>query len=229
VSGDGRPGADRDGDGDAGPVDGGRGSESESADPEGWPVALRGVTESVVATLGPNDRWNLAALGLRAGDRAAEGADGRVTARTWDRTRTRGNFERRGGGVVQFVADPVLFVDAALGVVERADPVADAADAWVEVSVERLAAGESGGTEWVDWALVPGESDVGRRRVATIGRGFNAVVEATVWASRLDAPGYDRATLVDRLAFLESVVESAGGPRDREAFERIGDRVDWRP
>ena len=26
-----------------------------------WPVGLRGVTESIVTTYGPNDRWNAAA------------------------------------------------------------------------------------------------------------------------------------------------------------------------
>ena len=52
----------------------------EDADAAGWPLELRGVTEAVVTTRGPNDRWNLAALGLFAGDP--------VTARTWGRTRT---------------------------------------------------------------------------------------------------------------------------------------------
>ena len=209
---------------------------------DGWPLEpdrqLQGVTESVVATLGPNDRWNLAALGLRAGEASAR--DGRVTARTWGRTRTRRNFERRGGGVVQFVRDPVVFVDAALGIAERAHPVDDSADAWVEVRVERLAEGDTGadgdsgetdaqqGTTWVDWALDPRSGTVERRGVRTINRGFNAVVEATVWASRLSVEAYDEAELRDRLAFLAEVVEASGTERDRMAFERIGSYVDWR-
>ena len=52
-----------------------------------WPVDLRGVTESIVATLGPNDRWNMAALGLHAPDDSGEP----VTATTWGNTRTRRN------------------------------------------------------------------------------------------------------------------------------------------
>ncbi len=80
-----------------------------------WPVALSGVTESVVTTLGPNGRWNAAALGLFAGDP--------VTARTWGNTRTKRNFHRRGEGYVQFVDDPVVFTDAALSLRgRRADP-----------------------------------------------------------------------------------------------------------
>ncbi|QIO23323.1 DUF447 domain-containing protein [Haloarcula sp. JP-L23] len=186
-----------------------------------WPAELAGVTESVVTTLGPNDRWNVAALGLTAPD-----GDGPVTATTWGRTRTWRNFRERGEGYVQFTRDPVDFAEAALAVREEADPVLERADAWVRVGVERLADGEEGGTQWVEWALRPVESGVERRVVPTTNRGHAAVVEATVAASRLDVPTYDRETLLDRLAYFESVVETAGSEREREAFERVRDLVD---
>ncbi|WP_436932771.1 DUF447 domain-containing protein [Halosimplex halobium] len=184
----------------------------------GWPVELSGVVESVVATLGPNDRWNVAALGLHAGDP--------VTARTYGRTRTRRNFRERGGGVVQFTRDPVAFVDAALSVYEVDEPVLDGADAWVEVEAERVGSEREGDTEIVTWELRPVDSGVERRVVPTTNRGFYAVVEATVAASRLDVPGYDREVLVDRLAYFESVAETAGGERERAAFDRIDELVD---
>lgn len=183
-----------------------------------WPCDLRGVTESVVTTHGPNGRWNVAALGLHAGDP--------VTARTWGRTRTRRNFEREGGGYVQFVDDPVAFVDAALSIWEVDEPVIDAAAAWAHVSVERVDAGNDD-TEWVEWALRPVESAVERTVVPTIDRGFNAVIEATVWASRLDVPAYDRAELERRLASLEGVVSACGGERERAAWDRLEACVDW--
>ena len=185
----------------------------------GWPVALRGVTETVVTTLGPNDRWNAAALGIRGEIEAGHAAP--ATARTWGRTRTRRNFEHRGEGYVQFVDDPLLFVNAALGIEERDEPVLAEAAAWVRVEVERRDEGESDGTEWVDWELQPVESVVERRTVPTIDRGFSAVIEATVWASRLDIEGYDRAELETRLNFLEDVVRTCGGDRERAAFERL--------
>jgi hypothetical protein len=236
------------------------GEAREAADGDAaWPVDLRGVTETVTTTLGPNGRWNAAALGVRAPARSdgsalvegsptgegssmdegpaardgsapgdgSTGDDARATARTWGRTRTKANFERRGEGYVQFVTDPLVFVEAALGVDEHDDPVLDAANAWARVEVERRDDGESDGIEWVEWGLRPVEAGVERRTVPTINRGFGAVVEATVWASRLDVEGYDRETLRERLGFLEDVTRTAGGQRDRGAFDRLRELSDY--
>jgi len=183
-----------------------------------WPVELRGVTESVVTTRGPNDRWNVAALGLHA--------DEPVTARTWGDTRTRRNFEREEGGYVQFTRDPLVFVEAALSIREEDGPVLDAVDAWVEIETERIDAGESGGTRREEWVLVPVEAEVCRRVVPTINRGYNAVVEATVHASRLDVDAYHTEVLEGRIDFLEGVARRCGGEREREAFDRLRALVD---
>jgi hypothetical protein len=206
-----------------------------------WPVRLRGVTESVVTTLGPNDRYNVAALGIHApddgrgtGDDRAENAGGDSSdidsacarARTWGRTRTWRNFTERGEGYVQFVRNPVVFVDATLGIRELDGPVLPDADAWVRVTVERIDAGRDGGTEWVDWRLVPVERDVRRRVVPAFDRGYAAVVEATVAASRLDVDAYDTGTLRERIAYFERVGDRCGGPEVQAAFERFHELVD---
>jgi hypothetical protein len=183
-----------------------------------WPLELEGVTESVVTTLGPNGRWNVAALGLFAGDP--------VTARTWGRTRTRRNFETEGGGYVQFVRDPVDFVDAACSIREEDEPVLPSADAWASVDAGAIDRGTEGGTEWVEWELHPIESAIERETVSTTNRGYYAVIEATVAASRLDVPEYDTETLRERIAYFEGVVERCGAPRDRAAFERFREHVD---
>lgn len=183
-----------------------------------WPADIGGVTESVVTTLGPNDRWNLAALGLFEGDP--------VTARTWGRTRTWRNFRERGSGYVQFTRDPVDFVDAACSIQELDDPVLGSSDAWVRVDAEAIDDGTEGDTRWVEWRLDPRESTVECRVVPTTNRGYYAVVEATVAASRLDVPEYDTAELRDRLAYFADVVERCGGERERMALERLRDHVD---
>ena len=201
--------------------DGGGAWTPENDAPAGWPVPIRGVTESVIATKGPNGRWNLAALGLHAGDP--------VTARTYGNTRTRRNVERRGGGVVQFVADPRAFVDAALTIREEAEPVLPSADAWVEVEATFVGAREEDGTTIREWELSPGEGEVVREGPTTINRGFGAVVEATVAASRLGVAGFDDATLRERLDRLASVVARCGGAREREAMDRVASHSDWCP
>jgi len=184
-----------------------------------WPVELRGVTESIVTTRGPNDRYNVAALGVHAGDPA--------TARTWGQTRTRQNVEARGQGYVQFAPDPVAFAEAALTVREEPEPILETADAWAEVEFRRRDSGTEGETEWVDWALRPVDSRVERRGVRTTNRGYYAVIEATVAASRLGVEAYDQQRLRQRLDYFEGVVETCGGSSEQAAFEIVRANADW--
>lgn len=187
-----------------------------------WPVDLTGVTETVVTTLGPNGLWNAAALGVFAGDGGEP-----VTAKTWGNTRTRRNFRRDSEGYVQFVDDPVTFADAALSISEHEDPILETTAAWARVTAEPIDRGTENGTEWETWRLRPVETAIERETVPTIDRGFAAVVEATVAASRLEVAGYDDDRLRERLAYYASVVERAGGPREREALERVREYSDW--
>lgn len=189
-------------------------------DPAEWPVDLVGVTESLVTTLGPNDLWNVAALGVHAGEP--------VTATTWGNTRTRRNFRGNGRGYVQFAYDPELFVDAALSIRERSEPVLDEADAWVEIAAESMGVEDDEGTTTEQWALRPVDSAVVERHPRTTNRGYYAVIEATVAASRLDVDAYDTETLVDRLTYFKGVVDSCGGPREQAAFDRLSELVGWR-
>ncbi|ERG95251.1 DUF447 domain-containing protein [Haloquadratum walsbyi] len=234
-----------------------------------WPVGLRGVTESIVTTHGPNDRWNAAALGLHAPDphpgqksdhtsdnknvdstqdssksydsgttavktstEAKSGAESTnrsiITATTWGNTRTRRNFHREGGGVIQFVSDPRAFVAAATTIYEVDEPVLDTAHAWAEVTAERLEQGERGGTQWEQWAIQPVETGVIDRTVPTINRGFAAVIDATVAASRLNVASYDTDTLLDRLRYFAETVDRCGGPREQAAFAQLDSVTEWR-
>ena len=188
-----------------------------------WPVDLRGITETIVTTRGPQDRWNVAALGVHA----PPSTDEPPTARTWGGTRTRRNFERRGQGYVQFSTDPVDFAKAALTIDERDEPVLDSAAAWARTEVTQIDEGTDEGTTWVEWELEPVETAVEGRVVPTTNRGYAAVVEATVAASRLDVPAYDRAELTARLSHLEDVVDTCGSPTEQRAFDVVRNAVDW--
>ncbi|WP_435184685.1 DUF447 domain-containing protein [Halobellus sp. EA9] len=221
-------------------------SESDPTAAAEWPLSLRGVTETVVTTRGPNDRWNVAALGVHAPDEAGRDGDdgdgrddgdggggddpngGVATATTWGDTRTRKNFDRRGRGVIQFVSDPRTFVEAAVTIREEADPVLPSAHAWAEVEVERIDSGESNGTRRERWALYPVESAVRERVVPRLNRGAAAVIEATVAASRLDVPAYDADELLSRLRYFAETVDRCGGAPEREAFAILDDATEWR-
>jgi len=195
------------------------GADADSDGAGDWPADLRGVTESVVTTLGPNDLWNVAALGLHAGDP--------VTATTWGRTRTWRNFRERGGGYVQFTPDPLDFTEAAMTIREEDEPILPSVDAWTEVEVERVDSGEDGDTQWVEWALSPVDSAVENTEVRTTNRGYYAVIEATVAASRLGVGTYDQQTLRDRLTYFEGVVEKCGGEREQAAFDVVRENAEW--
>ncbi|MFB6152853.1 MAG: DUF447 domain-containing protein [Halodesulfurarchaeum sp.] len=186
-----------------------------------WPVPVEGIIETVVTTPQPEGDWAVAALGLH------EGAP--VSARTWGNTRTRRNLEREGRGVVHLVRDPVLFVGAALGEVAAAEPVLSDAHAWVRVRATELERGVREGTTWISWELVPQESTVGRKTVPVTDRGYNAVIEATVAASRLDVPAYDESVLRERLAYFDEVARRCGGPEVTRAMERLVTLSDWDP
>ncbi len=178
-----------------------------------WPVEVHGVLETVITTRQPDGCWNAAALGITGPNP--------VTARTWGQTRTRVNLAREGKGVVQFVTDPVVFVSAALEIVETTSPVLDAACATVEVTAIEREAGRTKGSSWVDWELVPESTTVTDRRVPVINRGFNAVIEASVAASRLSVAAYDTTVLLERIDWLEAIVDRCGSDRDQEAFATI--------
>jgi hypothetical protein len=186
---------------------------------EGWPAPVRGVTESIVATLGPNERYNHAALGLHAGEP--------VTAVTWGNTRTRRNFERQGTGYVQLTPDPIDFVAAAVSIHETDAPILDRSAAWCRVRVEQIDREERGETVCRTWQLDPIDAAVRRRSVPTTNRGYGAVIEATVAASRLDVDAYDTDTLCDRLTYFEDVVETCGGPAEKAAMDRLATLTDW--
>nr|WP_256335635.1 DUF447 domain-containing protein [Halopenitus persicus] len=194
---------------------------------------MQGVTETVVATRGPDGAWNMAALGVHApgrdaSDAGADEASAAPTARTYGRTRTRRNVERTGRGVIQFTSDPREFVDAALTIDERSDPLLANADAYVEVEFTRVDRTVEAGTEIHAWALEPVAGRILEERVPRTNRGFGAVIDATVAASRLDVEGFDEDELCGRLRYFADTVDRCGGPREQAAFERIDDATGWR-
>lgn len=199
---------------------------------EGWGAAIAGVVETVVATQGPEGRWNQAALGVEpaegTGDRIESGSNDPASAKSYGRTLTRRNLERTGSAYVQHTTDPLDFVEAALGVYQTVEPTLVSAVAWTRADVERVESRTSAGTEIVEWKLTPTEGAVLETPVPTFNRGYAATIEATVYASRLDVSDYETERLLDRLSHCETIVEATGAERTLAAFERIDEIVGWR-
>lgn len=190
-----------------------------------WPVALKGVVESVVTTEQPDGDWNLAPLGLHPID--GEHRERRVRARTWGRTRTAKNFERTGRGMIHFDLEPITFVNAALTHETRSSATVPEAAAVVDVRVDRLETGRSGGTGWTDWLLTPTAVSVHRETIPVTRRASVAVVELTIALSRTGVQTYDDAVLQDRATYFADVIERCGGPAELAALERIEAVTDW--
>ncbi|HET7323025.1 MAG TPA: DUF447 domain-containing protein, partial [Halococcus sp.] len=123
----------------------------------------------------------------------------------------------------------LVFTESALSILERSSPIHPAVEAWARVAVEQTGEGESGETHWEDWKLRPTEASIESEIVPTTNRGYGAVIEATVVASRLSVDAYDTDELRECLHYFESVVETCGGEREREAMARIGELTAWNP
>lgn len=186
-----------------------------------WPFASDGIVETVTTTPQPDGTWNVAALGL------TDVSEGTAQARTWGRTRTRKNFEREGRGYVHVHTDPVVFARAALERWTREEPVLPEAAAWAKVETSDTEQGTTNGTNWRDWTLRPLATDILRRQVPCPSRGFPAVIEMTVAASRLGHPAYHDDQLLDRLDAYSATAIRCGGPREREAVDRIESLTAW--
>tara|TARA_B100001013_G_C24548899_1_gene417813 strand:- start:313 stop:906 length:594 start_codon:yes stop_codon:yes gene_type:complete len=173
-----------------------------------WPFEIGGIVEVIVTTFNRSTCWNVALLGLHGGET--------VTARTWGKTRTRENFSKGEDAYIHFVRDAVLFAEAALCIKEQKSPHVDGSYAWVKIETNSIGVGMARGTEWEDWDINIRESKILKREVPVVNRGYNAIVEATVIASRLRI-SKNREKDLQNIENLLKIVEKCGNMRDREA------------
>ena len=184
-----------------------------------WPFSTTGIIESVITTEQADGSWNVAALGVHT--------DGSTySAKTWGETRTRVNLSRTNYGYVQTITDSMDYARAALDRWTVDDPILPSAAAWVSVETAKTETGSTNGTTWVKWILHPEHSEIKERHVPTPTRGFPAVVEMTIAASRLGVPSYDQDLLVERLDYFNDVVKTCGTQQDREAANWILSTID---
>ena len=176
---------------------------------------FRGTSEIIATTISRSGEPNAAPIGIIS--------DGNLYARIYTNTQTYANLKTTKKMVANIVDDPLLFVLSAIMKIsldefrmEDKYPVLKTAKAWVvfECSIE-----DSPRCATVN--LRPLKKKILKRSIQPVNRGFNAVIEATVYATRYLAmkdPKYLRW-----IKHCEEIVIKCGGEREKDAMGKLKD------
>jgi hypothetical protein len=150
--------------------------------------------------------------------------NGRFFARIYN-SKTLDNIMGKKAVAANIVDDPFLFVESALSDPNQDNfdliggfPVLKDAQGWIIFDC-KIRKGET--ISVVE--LSPVEAQIKRRQIKTINRGFNAVIEATVEATRYVV--LKDKKYLDRIEYYDTIVQKCGGPEEKEAMKLLFDLV----
>ena len=177
------------------------------------------IIESIITTLDPAGRVNIAPMGVEWGEE-------RIVVKPFLETTTFRNLRAGGDAVVNLTDDVLVFATAAVSnpsfpVVPAAvvrGVVLEAACGWRELRVESL--DETPPRSRIETRVVHRGT---RREFLGFNRARHAVLEAAILATRthLLAPDFIRA----ELARLQVIVDKTAGPREHDAMALLTDHV----
>ena len=178
---------------------------------------LNGINE-VIATTEKNGVINAAPLGIiRDGES--------LYIKLFLGTHTYDNVLANGWFVANITHDSWIFAETALedltqDYFDRRDglPILKDAEAWALFKCEPFP------LDIVITKVEPVKGEVLRKDFRAFNRGANLVVEAAVAATRYLALRTD--SYYEEIMKIKRIVERCGGPRDKEAMERLMDRID---
>ncbi|MGD0952779.1 MAG: DUF447 domain-containing protein [Methanotrichaceae archaeon] len=178
---------------------------------------LDGINE-VIATTEKNGVINAAPLGIiRDGES--------LYIKLFLGTHTYDNVLANGWFVANITHDSWIFAETALedltqDYFDRRDglPILKDAEAWALFKCEPFP------LDIVITKVEPVKGEVLRKDFRAFNRGANLVVEAAVAATRYLALRTD--SYYEEIMKIKRIVERCGGPRDKEAMERLMDRID---
>ncbi|MGZ4902179.1 MAG: DUF447 domain-containing protein [Halobacteriota archaeon] len=143
--------------------------------------------------------------------------------RMYKGSRTFLNVQQNGQLVANLVQDPKLYVKAAFDDLEPACfyyddgvPILKAAYAWIEFICSVL---DGGAKKNVIVRLRPIRSRIVERPIMPINRGFNAVIEATIHATRYNA--LQEPTYLKLIDYYGNIIKRCGGQPERNAFKLL--------
>ncbi len=177
-----------------------------------------GISEVIFTTLSADGIPNAAPMGLHR-------KGGRLFARIYN-SKTLDNISGKPTAAANITDDPVLFVQSALsdieaGRFEYADgvPVLKNAHGWIlfECKIKK-------GKNVSVVELSPIKGKINQLKLQPVNRGFNAVIEALIHATRYVV--FKEQKYLERIEYYNAIVKKCGGARDKEAmrllFELIG-------
>ncbi|WP_457549857.1 DUF447 domain-containing protein [Archaeoglobus sp.] len=163
-----------------------------------------GINEVIGITVG---KWiNTAPLGI-----IVENPESRFAKLRIYPSHTKENL-KKGILHVNIINNPIVFAisafdDLSEGWFESVDPpIIRGALSWCKFKADLR-------NGWVDLELLEGK--VLRKELRTVNRGFNALVEALVHATRLK----QNPKLIEKVKYYAEIVEKCGGRREKEALE----------
>ena len=178
-----------------------------------------GISEVIVTTISKDGIPNAAPIGLHC-------KDGRLFFRVFN-SKTLDNILARPVACVNIVDDPVLFVRSALSDIEPDEfeliegfPVLKDALAWIRFECKYRKVGKISVVE-----LTPVSGAIVHKTIKPVNRGFNAVIEASVDATRYVI--FKEENYLERIGDYNKLVNKCGGAQEKEAmrvlYELIGE------
>jgi len=176
-----------------------------------------GISEVILSTISPEGVPNAAPIGLHL-------KDGKFSARIYN-SKTLDNILGNQTAAANIVDDPFLFVQSALSDIEQGKfefiegfPVLKDAMGWIVFDC-RCRKGEN--ISVVE--LTPVRSKIQRRKIMPVNRGFNAVIEATVHATRFVV--LKEQQYLDHINYYNTIVQKCGSTGDKDAMKLIFDLI----
>jgi hypothetical protein len=172
----------------------------------------------IFTTISPDGVPNAAPIGLHM-------KNGKFFARIYN-SKTLDNIRGKKTAAANIVDDPFLFVESALSDIHPDNfdlvggfPVLKDAQGWIIFNC-KIRKGET--ISVVE--LSPVEAQIKHRHIQPINRGFNAVIEATVDATRYVVLKDNK--YLDRIEYYNTIVRKCGGSREKDAMKLLFDLIE---
>lgn len=178
-----------------------------------------GINELIVSTVSLDGTFNAAPIGIIR-------RNGTLRVRIYNESQTCANIMDTGLLAANMVDDPVLFVQSALGDLDDSMfetveieisgvfPVLTRSSAWIVFK-----AVHKEGKKAIEAELYPITGEIKRTGIMTINRGFNAVIEAAICATRYNV--FKNEIYLRKIKTYEYIINKCGGNREKEAYELI--------